>query len=126
MLPARLGSLPIAMVVSTAVLVVSSSSAQATDADLRAVARDVCACLEEPQAKIAELAETLKAAQASGDFEKLMGLRGEMGSVADASDACFDELEKKYPKIAENEEKIEAVNAITEEICPNPTVDLMP
>ena len=87
---------------------------------LRPIAEDVCRCLKEPHAKLAELAEILEEAQATGDFSRLMTLQGEMVALTDTSTDCFDELEKKYPKIAEDEEKIDSVNSIVDDLCPRP------
>ncbi len=93
------------------------------DEGIQPIAKEVCACLKKPYAKLAELAEILETAKASGDFSKLMTMQDEVVGMTDAGTECFEKLEKKYPKIADDEEKIQKINAAADEICPNPAAE---
>jgi hypothetical protein len=110
-----------------AVLLLISASPALADADPKVIAKQVCECLEEPHAKAAELMEKFMVAQHSGDFSSLMAMQddieGEMKNVTKASEKCFLELEKRYPKVVADDAKREGVNQIAKKTCPNNPVE---
>ena len=91
-----------------------------------ALAKEGCACVEKPYAKTQELIALVTKAQANGDTAQLMSMQGEMMGIVSAAQRCFDDLAKKYPKVAADEARLERINAEMEKICPAPQMPGMP
>ncbi len=92
--------------------VLLSASNYAVGQDLDGAADGFCACS-------APMLAVFKDAVSGGKAD-MAAIQADMEKLAPSMEACFGDLEKKYPDIAANEELRQKVETLAQERCPRP------
>ncbi|MDH3638039.1 MAG: hypothetical protein OES09_06185 [Gammaproteobacteria bacterium] len=103
-------------------LVLPAATAFAVDIDQ--AAEDGCACMRGPYAKIEALTPLISEAMVTGDASKIMGMQGELEGLMNAAQACFEDLNEKYPEIDSSQVLKDQATALMSQKCPRPPLGL--